>query len=136
MDVIEVLMFLFRFVATTGTFVSVTGMVTGLLTPDETTVGPGLTVLLTVLRCRLVVRRQELAGTFVGISLLEDEDVPLGANGAVVCLGLVIFGALVVSVFLFLLVAFPVRTLLRFVKVVPLGVLGLIYVACVGELVL
>lgn len=56
-DVVEVLMFLFRFVATTGTFVSVTGMVTGLLSPDENTVGPGLTVLLTVLRRRLVVRR-------------------------------------------------------------------------------
>lgn len=87
-DVVEVLMFLFRFVATTGTFVSITGMVTGLLSPDENTVGPGLTVL--------------LAGTVVGFSLLEDEDDPLGVNGAVVCLGLVTSGALVVVVFLFL----------------------------------
>lgn len=87
-DVVEVLMFLFRFVATTGTFVNITGMVTGLLSPDENTVGPGLTVL--------------LAGTVVGFSLLEDEDDPLEVNGAVVCLGLVTPGALVVVVFLFL----------------------------------
>ena len=142
-DVVEVLKVLSRSVVFSVDFVNTTGLVTGSLTSDLTTVMLGFTVvstLLTVfkvvfLRRFLVVRSLEMAVTVVGVTLKSPFEVVLtGVKGAVLCL--VTFGDLVVRVVPFRKVVFPVRILFRLVKVVTLGVLGFLAMISVSGVVI
>ena len=161
-DVVGVSVVLSPFVVTTVEFIDTTGVVIDTLASDVNTVMSGLTVVLTLLtvlsflvvflRRFLVVWRLETAVTVVGVMFFEVlavvddcfggtlEDVVFRERLEVVLAGVVgvvvrfvTFGALVVRAVLFLKVLFTVRTFFRLVKVVTLGVLGLLRVDGVGE---
>lgn len=146
-----------EFIDTTGVVIDTLASDVNTVMSGLTVVLTLLTVLgflVVFLRRFLVVWRLETAVTVVGVMFfevlavvddcfggtLEDGKVVFGERLEVVLAGVVgvvvrfvTFGALVVRAVLFLKVLFTVRTFFRLVKVVTLGVLGLLRVDGVGE---